>query len=56
MLSDEEIAEKVKIIRKAYAERPKNDTTVDAMIAQGLRTGIALGQARPRPSIKFGKA
>ena len=56
MLSENEIKEKVQIIREAYVEYPKNDSTVDEMIAQGLRTGFVLGQSKPKASVQFGKA
>lgn len=56
MLSETEINEKVKVVRKAFAGYPKNDATVDEMIAQGLRMGFALGQKKPKASVKFGKA
>lgn len=42
-MDDEVIKEKVAIIRKAFANYPKNDTTVDEMIAQGLRIGWVRG-------------
>lgn len=55
MLSEIEINEKIKVIRKAFAEYPKNDATVDEMIAQGLRTGFVLGQRKPKASMTFRK-
>lgn len=48
MLSQETRKDIVMVIRRAYAEYPKSDSTVDAMIDQAIRIGFIRGQSAAR--------
>lgn len=43
MLGQKVVDNLVKVIRKAYSDYPKNDSTVDEMIAQGIRSAYIRG-------------
>lgn len=48
MLSEETRKDIVTAIRRAYAEYPKSDGTVDTMIDQAIRIGFVRGQSDAR--------
>lgn len=43
-MSDENVEQLVRTIRTALRHLPKNDSSVDAMIAQGIRSGYIRGR------------
>jgi hypothetical protein len=43
MLNKKIVENLVKVVRKAYSDYPKNDSTVDTMIEQGIRSAYIRG-------------